>query len=292
MATVVSIIGLGLLGGSLGMALRQNKYQVVGWDRDPEATALALELGAIDRAADSIEQAAAAATVAVVVATPVMAVRDVFQAIASHVFPGTVVTDVASTKRQVTAWARELLSEETPFVGGHPMAGLEVAGVRHARADLFEGAVYCVMDEPDTPHWARHRIELLAGAARARTVKMEADMHDHLVAGISHLPLVAAAALVQTTSRNPAWELMAQLAATGYRDTTRLASGDPVMQRDICVTNADELRAQLLALSETLKQAASLLDDPEAIGSWLGEAKAARDAWLDASTKFRRAERS
>lgn len=292
MARIVSIVGLGLLGGSLGMALRQAGYEVVGWDRDAEVMALALERGAIDRAAETLMDAGRASGYLVIVATPVMAIKAVFEAIAPHLAPGTVVSDLASTKRQAAAWARDALRPDTPFVGGHPMAGLEVAGVANARAELFEGAVYCLTIEPGTPQDAVDRLMQLVEAVRARPLVVAPDVHDHLVASISHLPLLASAALVHVTTSDAEWEAMGVLAATGYRDATRLASGDPVMQRDICVTNADEIRPQLLALAEALKQAAGLLDDPEAIGAWLQEAKAARDAWLGAAAKIRQAGRS
>jgi prephenate dehydrogenase len=285
MAHRVSIIGLGLLGGSLGMALRKAGCEVTGWDRDPQTLALARERGAIDHAAPSIDAAASAADFAVVVATPVLAMRSVFEAIAPHVLPGTVVTDLGSTKRQVTAWAKELLSPETPFVGGHPMAGLEVAGIAHARADLFEGAAFCITGEPEAPAWARERVRTLAIRAGARTLGISPEHHDHLVAAISHLPLLASAALVRVTTDEEHWEAMADLAASGYRDTTRVASGDPLMHRDICATNADQIRPLLLGMAEALREVAGLLDDPAAMSAWLTQAKSARDAWVESSRR-------
>lgn len=277
----VTIIGLGLIGGSLGLALRAaGGHVVTGWDRDAGSLALAIERGAIDQAAASLAEAAAGAEL-VVVATPVMAVRGVLHGIAEHLEPGTVVSDVASTKREVDAWARASLPEHAPFIGGHPMAGAEVAGMAHARADMLDGAIYCLTPRPDTPRWAVERLLSVVRDVHARPMETDPALHDQVVAGVSHLPLLTAAALMRVAHGSGDWDALKFLAASGFRDTTRLASGDPVMQRDICVTNADEIRPWLRAMAEALGEVAGLLDDPAAMGDWLQEAKTARDAWLD-----------
>jgi prephenate dehydrogenase len=276
----VTIIGLGLIGGSLGLALRAaGGHVVTGWDPDAGACALALARGAIDQSAISLATATSGADL-VVVATPVMAVRGVLDALAEHLEPGTVVSDVSSTKREVDAWARASLRDDTPFIGGHPMAGAEVAGMAHARADLLDGAIYCLTPRPDTPRWAVDRLLAVVRDVNARPMETDPALHDQVVAGVSHLPLLTAAALMRVAHGSGDWETLRHLAASGFRDTTRLASGDPTMQRDICVTNADEIRPWLRAMAEALGEVAGLLDDPIAMGAWLQEAKTARDEWL------------
>jgi prephenate dehydrogenase len=151
----------------------------------------------------------------------------------------------------------------------------------HARADLLDGAVYCLTPRPDTPRWAVDRLLAVVRDVRARPMETEPAVHDQAVAGVSHLPLLTAAALMRVAHGSGDWGALRFLAASGFRDTTRLASGDPVMQRDICVTNADEIRPWLRAMAEALGEVAGLLDDPVAMGDWLQEAKTARDAWLD-----------
>lgn len=277
----VTIIGLGLIGGSLGMALRAAGCHVVsGWDADAETMGLARELGAIDHAAASLASAAADADL-VVIATPVRAVKAVLEAIAPHLEPGAVVTDVASTKREVDAWAALELSEANPFIGGHPMAGAEHAGIAHASPDLLTGAIYCLTPRPGTPPWAVERLLSVVNAVKARPLETEPALHDHVVAGVSHLPLLTAAALMRVAHGSGDWEVLRLLAASGFRDTTRLASGDPIMQRDICVTNADEIRPWLRAMAAALAEVADRLDDPAAMAAWLQEAKTARDEWLN-----------
>lgn len=283
----VSVIGIGLIGGSLGQALvAGGRHHVTGWDRDADSRTLAVALEAAHAAPDTLVSALAGAEV-VVVATPVRAMRGVFEAIAPHLPPGCVVTDVGSTKRQVAAWARALLPPGVPFVGGHPMAGAEHAGVASARPELFDGATYCVTPEPDAPQWAIERVEALALAVGGRLVRMTPEVHDHIVAGASHLPLLASAALMHTTTREPGWEeALGVMAATGYRDATRLASGDATMHRDICVTNAEEIRPLLLDLADTLREAAERLDDPDAIEAWLRVAQERRAEWLARSGRL------
>jgi prephenate dehydrogenase len=170
------------------------------------------------------------------------------------------------------------------------MAGAEQAGVASARPALFEGATYCVTPEPDAPTWAIERVEALASAVGGRLVRMAPEVHDHVVAGASHLPLLASAALMHATTREPGWEeALGLMAATGYRDATRLASGDATMHRDICVTNAEEIRPLLLDLADTLREAAERLDDPDAIEAWLRSAQERRAEWLARSARQRAA---
>ena len=277
----VTIIGLGLIGGSLGLALRaaDADIQVIGWDRTAQTIDAALDRGAIDAGFVALADAVSRADV-VVVATPVLAMREVLTAIAPDLKPGAIVTDVASTKADVTHWARELLPAPELFIGGHPMAGSERSGITHARADLFRHAVYCLTPASDTPPHVLATLERLVHLIGARPLQIDPLLHDSSVAAVSHLPFMLSAALVQHTAADERWEMMRRLAATGYRDVTRLASGDPVMHRDICLTNAAALRQELKEFAGLLDKLADHLDDPSFLDEFFLTTKQQRDAWL------------
>jgi prephenate dehydrogenase len=271
----VAILGLGLIGGSLGLALRRAGVDVVGWDRDNASVDLARARGAIDRAAPDAASAVTAANI-VVVAVPVLGMRAIFTAIAPALRPGTTVTDVAGTKALVCAWAAEILP--VAFVGGHPMAGSERSGMAHARADLFSGATYCLTPEPATPALAIAAVNNLIELVGARPYHVSPAAHDRAVAAISHLPFILSTALVEVTTTDPEWEQIQAIAARGYHDISRLASGDARVHRDICLTNAADIRERLLAAAKVLTDIASELDDPEALQERFDRAKDARDA--------------
>jgi prephenate dehydrogenase len=277
----VSIIGLGLIGGSLGLALRESPINVVvsGWDRDPGAIVGALTSGAIERPAITLAEAVAEADV-VVVATPVMVVQSILPAIAPYLKAGAVVTDVASTKAQLMAWAEEALPSNVSLIGGHPMAGSEQHGIYHARANLFHNAVYCLTPHEQATPEALALLEKLVVAIGARPLLMPAATHDAYVAAVSHLPFLLSIALTQLTATDDQWSIMSMVAATGYRDLTRLASGDPVMHRDICLTNAEAIRPWLHNMADFLSRLAEQLDDPEALQALFDSAKQHRNEWL------------
>lgn len=277
----VAIIGLGLIGGSVGLALRraQPHIEIAGWDHHEAVVAAALKRGAITTGAATLPAVVHNADL-IVVATPVLAVRAVFAQIAPHLKPGALVTDVASTKAQIVAWASELLPPYVTFVGGHPMAGGEQHGVAHARADLFRDAVYCLTPIDHTSFAAVAKLEQLIAHVGARALRLNPQTHDEYVAAVSHVPFVLAAVLVQHTSGSDQWPQMHQLAATGYRDTTRLASGDARMHTDICVSNADAIREQLQGMARLLDEVADHLNDAAYLQHFFDQAKQARDHWL------------
>ncbi len=281
-APVVAIIGLGLIGGSLGLALKRLTPNgagpmVVGWDQDRLAGDRALQRGAIDALAADAADAAAQAD-AVVVAVPVLAVRAIFEQIAPALRAGTFVTDVASTKAEVCAWAAASLG--TAFIGGHPMAGSERGGIDQARSDLFDGATYCLTPELSTPAHVLQRATRFVQGVGARAVTMSPIAHDRAVAAVSHLPFLLSTSLVDVTMSDPEWEAFRALAATGFRDVSRLASGDPRMHHDICVTNAEAIRPWLLRTARSLEALAAMLDDGDAVLRLFERAKRERDTFL------------
>jgi prephenate dehydrogenase len=280
----VTIVGLGLIGGSFGMALRASGLglEIVGHNRSHAAAGKAQKLGAIDRAEWNLPRALEGAGVVVLAVAPA-AMEKVMADVAPHLEPGAIVTDVTSTKVDVLAWAERLLPEHSHFVGGHPMAGKETAGIDAADAGLFRGATWCIVPGRRCAPEAVTQVERLVQAVGARPYYVDAEEHDAYVAAVSHLPFVASAALVQTAATSPSWRDMARLAAGGFRDATRTASGDVRMHVDICRTNRQQVARWLDAYAEELQRVRALVeaDDGEGLEDFFAAAKVARDGWLE-----------
>ena len=251
----VAIIGLGLIGGSIGLALHRASavQQVTGYDLGKGVSDRARKVGAIDQPFSALTDAVRGDEL-VILATPVGAMRSLLQSIAGAVTPGAVVTDVASTKAQVISWAGEFLPPSVFFVGGHPMIGKELSGVEAADAALFQNRIYCLTPTTHTSATAINKVSMFVESLGARVRFLEPAEHDGQVAGVSHLPFVASAALMSTLANSPAWSDAAMLASTGFRDMSRLAAGNPEMYRDICLTNSEALVCWLNEYITTLTQ--------------------------------------
>lgn len=283
----VAIIGVGLIGGSLGMSLcaRGLAGEVVGSGSRVENLRLALELGAVQRIEDTPAEGVAGADL-VIIATPVSVTIPVLLEILPHLSPGVVVTDVGSTKAGVVRKAESLLPSGVSFLGGHPMAGSEQAGVRGADPYLFENAFYVLTPTSKTSPEALETGRKLAGGVGARVVEMTPEQHDQAVAAVSHLPHLLAAALVNTALQMPDSDGILPLAAGGFRDTTRIAAGNPLMWRDIFMANRDQLLEMILRFQGELdlfKNAIEKGNDDEIL-SKLESARALRTT-LPAKTK-------
>ncbi len=249
----VAIIGLGLIGGSVGLALHNAKaaQQVAGYDAGKGVSNQARKVGAIDQPSATLADAVRGAEL-VVLATPVGAMRSLLQALSPLVAPGAVITDVASTKVQVISWAEEYLPASVAFVGGHPMTGKELSGVEAADATLFQGRIYCLTPTARTKPAAIQKVSTFVEALGARVRFLEPAEHDGQVAGVSHLPFVASIALMNTVAESAGWADAAFLASGGFRDMTRLAAGNPEMYRDICLSNSTALTRWLNEYISTL----------------------------------------
>ena len=250
----IVIIGLGLIGGSLGMALKAAKLhdvEIIGVDNSWDVVNMAKRKGAVDAIERNPLEAVASAQV-VIVATPILTFPDVFRGIAPHLPEGCVVTDTGSTKAQVLEWARELLPPTVSFVGGHPMAGKENSGIQNASPTLFQKTLYCVVPTPEASKTSMDLIVGLATTVGATQYFVDAAEHDILVGGISHLPLLVSAALVSTTTRSPSWDEMSKLASSGFLDVSRLASTDIELSRGIGQTNQAGLLRWLDGYMEVL----------------------------------------
>jgi prephenate dehydrogenase len=282
-AVVVAIIGLGLIGGSIGLALRQGKrseWEIVGYSRHQETVADALSLGAIERAATNIQDAVSRAEL-VIVATPAVTVREIFSEMAPYLPAGGVVTDTASTKVQVMKWAEQMLPPTVNFIGGHPMAGSEAYGIKAARGDLFRGCTYCLTPSEKASSKSVDVVTDMVKKLRARPLFIDAQEHDNLVAGISHLPMLLSAALVSLTAKNPSWSKMSKLAASGYHDLTRLASGNPELNYHICLTNQEAIVDWIDKFSQELNRYRQMVaKGDKGLEQALADANKARQEWL------------
>ncbi len=276
----IAVLGLGLIGGSLALALRQADLakQITGYDADPGVTLRALRREAITQMCTTVEEAVQQADM-VVLAVPILALPELFERIAPVLKPGALVTDTASTKAQVLTWAKTLLPPGVVFVGGHPMAGKERSGIEAAEIGLFEGCTYCLTPAAQTPSEALARLSEIVTRLGAHPLTLDAVQHDHLVAGISHLPFVLSTALVQTLGRREDWPVMATLAAGGFRDMSRLAAGNPIIYRDICLTNQEAILRWLDALAQQLESVRSLIATSDtSLEPYFAQAKQVRDA--------------
>ncbi len=272
----VTFLGLGLIGGSIARALRAADpgaagWELTAWSPNGRGPGEARASGTIDRAAVTAESALDGADL-VVLAAPPLACAALLDLLGdqwrAELPAGATVTDVASTKG---ALRRRALLAGVPYVGGHPMAGRERSGFAAGDPDLFRGRPWVITDavaggDPE-------RVSELAGACGAHVVRLDADAHDRLVAAISHLPLLASVALVEAVAGRPPmvgeeldqptphdWEDAMALAASGWRDTTRLARGDITMGAEIVATNAPAIAARLRTYRDRLDEWIALLD--------------------------------
>jgi prephenate dehydrogenase len=277
----VALVGVGLLGGSLGMALRARRMaaHVAGLVRRDASIRECIERGAVDSASTSMADVVSDADV-VVLCTPVGDMPAMARAIASCLAPRAVITDVGSVKGSVMREVAPLLPQGR-FVGSHPMAGSEQAGVGAARADLFDGARCAVTPSAESLPGVTDSVEGLWRGVGAEVMRMSPELHDAWVARASHLPHVLASVLAHDVLDPSRDADVRRLCATGFRDTTRIASGHPGMWRDILLSN----RAAILeALAEWRDELAGLerliaAGDAEGTERFLAEARHRREAW-------------
>lgn len=281
LGTVV-IAGVGLIGGSIGLGLRQRGLarKVIGFDRDPAVLDAATGIGAIDEA--RLEPGPWLAAVdLVVLATPTQALGGLAASLLPHLRPTAIVTDVGSVKRPVLAALHGLIGKganRPRFVGGHPMAGSERAGVLNADAALLENAVWVLTPTAETDAAALAMVRGFVERLGARPIEIAAEQHDRLVATVSHLPYLAAIALTGLVDGGEDRSLKMLLAAGGFRDLTRVASGDPRMSRDMVADNADAIRSALAAFRTELDAIEAIIDAPVDLLERAESAKRARDA--------------
>lgn len=276
----VTVVGVGLLGGSVGLALQAVGFagRRVGVGRRASSLRKAMAVDAVDEVTRDIAKGVAGADL-VVLCSPIGRFEPLLRRMAESLKPGAIVTDVGSTKVHVVRIAQRLLPKHVHFVGSHPIAGSEKTGVAFARADLFERALCLVTPTKRTDKAAVQTVRAFWASLGGHVQLILPANHDRLLARVSHLPHVVATALVHLSLKNDAIDL----AGTGFADTTRTASGDPAMWTDILgtnqkamVRNIDQLITELTRLRNRLKR-----DQLQAVCDWLAAGKQARDRWID-----------
>ena len=277
----VSVLGVGLIGGSIGLASRRRaNAEVCGYDPDERVRAKALELGAIDTQAADVASAVAGADV-VFAAAPIGSLAALVREALASASPDCVVSDVGSTKRVVAA----AVSDER-FIGGHPLAGAETAGVEHAREDLFDGATWYLTPASGTAGVLYERLHRLLTSIGARPAAVDPDTHDRLLACVSHMPHVLANLLADQAAHVLSGQHEERLPAVGpsFRDATRVAGANSAIWTDIYLSNRDALISGIDEFEARLRHARATLQagDPVAVRAWNERARENREALLGA----------
>src|SRR5208282_189609 len=263
----VAIVGLGLLGGSWGLALKRSGFtgRIVGCARRAETREEALSKGVIDEGFANVAETVHGADL-VILATPVAVILDHLPRLQPHLSPQALITDVGSTKRRICERGAELYAQRPLFLGGHPMAGKERSGLENADARLFENARYVLTPaKPEDLDDARvQSFGALVAAVGARPLTSDPATHDLAVAYLSHLPQLLSSGLASLIEEKHTDEdLFLELAASGFRDVTRLADSPYSVWRDICLTNTENIQMALDALIQKLESIRVHLGDRE-----------------------------
>lgn len=278
----VSIIGLGLIGGSLGLALKLKipEICVSGFDINKEAMKCAKRIGAIDILNKNLKDCVKNSDI-VFLAAPIRQCIKIIKILPKFVKKDSLITDVGSTKQEIEKSASRHFISGFNFIGGHPMAGKEKCGIKFAQRDLFKNCVWCLTAKP-TGKIAKKLVKLIIAIGGVVKI-INSKEHDKFVSGISHLPLFVSIALMNTVSQETDWKKMRMLAAGGFRDTTRVASGDENLALNIFFTNkenviffAKKFRDQLNKMIGCLKN-----NDENSIKKIVMNAKNKRENWIN-----------
>lgn len=279
----MTIIGVGLLGGSLGLAIKKRRLarEVAGYVRRAGSVVECQKLRVVDLATRDLMRAIKGAEL-IVLCTPISRMRRLVEQMLPALKPGAIVTDVGSVKASVVKELDSLVAKAGGhFVGSHPMAGAEKTGVAHARTDLFQNAVCVVTPTRQSNPAAVRKVERFWRAVGGRVLKLTPEAHDKLVSRSSHLPHVLAAELANYVLRPGQAKHQPALCANGFRDTTRIAAGSPEMWRDIALANRENLSQALGAVLRELQAFNRALKRGEArtVTEFFERAKQRRDKW-------------
>jgi prephenate dehydrogenase len=290
----VTIVGLGLIGASIGLGLRRWStdngkrsavLEVTGFDLSLEHQNYAKRIKAVDRTEWNLGDAVGRGEI-IIVATPVRAIKEVFEIIADRAPQDAIVTDTGSTKAQVVRWAQEMLPSTMSFIGGHPMAG-KSQSIEGADADLFKGATWCVSPAVSATEEAIQTVLGLVSALGAEPRFIDPDEHDGFVGGVSHLPFMLSVALMRSVQEDSSWRELLQLTSSGFRDMSRLAAGSPDMHRDICATNRENVVRWVDSAIDELTVMRNLVaegseESMQALYESMEKARDARAQWITA----------
>ncbi len=285
----IVIFGVGLIGGSVALALKKQPHppHITGVGRSRQSLNEALNLGLIDSVETEIATALKNADM-VLIAAPVAQTPGILRAIQPYLSAHTVITDAGSTKSDVMAYAHAELGERIrQFVGGHPIAGAEKSGPAAAMADLYAGKNVILTPERNTNPEAVKKVTALWESCGAIVSGMSPQEHDSVFAAVSHLPHLLAFALVEDLAKRDNAELLFKFAASGFRDFTRIAGSHPEMWRDIAMANKQALLQELRTYQQAVSEMTSLLenDDDQGLFALFEHASHARNAWAKSKTQ-------
>lgn len=292
----IAIVGLGLIGASMGMALREAGVAsaVIGHDKDPEVGGRAKKLGAADKIQWNLISACENVDM-VIVATPVGATKETLEAIGPHLRADCIVIDTGGVKAPVLQWADELLPEQVHFVGGNPIIRIPVdvgMGVDGARPDLFRNGVFCLVPLPRTNEKAVEQAAKLASILGAQPLFCDPLEHDGLLAAVDQLPSFLALALLDMVIHQPTWRELGKMAGSSFEGATRLAMTAPRASAELYLSNRDNILRWIDAFSASLVELREMLADEQAeeLAQRISHAQGERDRWLQLSQEGQWAE--
>lgn len=279
----LSVIGVGLIGGSLGLALKQslkNEIYITGYGRNEDNLREAKRLGAIDSIALNLEDAADSDII--YLSTPVLKIVPIIKELTPFLNPNTIITDAGSTKGEIFSEIKRILPKNIYYIAGHPMTGREKSGVTAASADLFKDKTYIVIKDEETPQNAYDKLMNILKNIGAKFSYLPIEAHDSAASVISHLPHIAAAGLVHLLKQSENLDTAKYLIGGGFRDTTRIASSDPDMWADILMTNKDAIARDIDKYIDILSDIKSAVTakDRDKFYSFFDESKKFRDNLL------------
>jgi prephenate dehydrogenase len=276
----ICIVGLGLIGGSFALNLKLRGFpgKITAIDINPEAIEKGLELEIIDTG--SLKHSLANSAELVVIATPVGVYEQVIEQLKPHLKKGSIVTDIGSVKGKLVYTCEELLKGIAPFVGGHPIAGTEKSGVEYSVENLFERAKFIVTPTENTDRKALEKVKRLWERLGSQVIEMDPYHHDRVFAAVSHLPHVVAYSIVEAIGKlsQEVGENLFEFTGGGFRDFTRIAMSDPIMWRDICIENRENLLKSIKSFKEALSEVEKLIEsqDKEGLKDFFARAKEKR----------------
>ena len=286
----LAIIGVGLIGGSLGLCLKDklgDKIFITGLCRSEKSMQKAVELGAVDFASADLKKVVEDADI-IFLSPPVLQIVPMVEKILPYLKSGAILTDAGSTKNFVFQELKKILPENIFYIPGHPMTGREKSGVEAASKNLFKNKAYVIIQNKNIPAEIYEKLMQILKLTEAKFIELEIEKHDRCASIISHVPHVAAAALV-TLLNNSADDLEScmKLIGGGFKDTTRIASSNADMWADICITNSDEISKNLRDMQNILSEVINAIEnhDRQKIYDYFANSKARRDEILETVEK-------
>ena len=283
----LAIIGVGLIGGSLGLALKQklgDQIYITGLCRTQRSMDNAVELGAVDYASSDLKSVVEDADI-IFLSTPVLQIVPMIEKLLPYIKRGAILTDAGSTKQFIWDRLKKILPSDVYYVAGHPMTGREMSGVTAAKADLFKGKAYVIVEDTGVPTEVVEKLMSVLRLTEAKFVTLDIAQHDRCASVISHVPHITAAALVTLLNRSGNdIDSCIKLIGGGFKDTTRIASSNADMWADICMTNGDAIANNLRELQDILGEVIDAIEhkDRQAVHDYFAASKRRRDSLLEA----------